>query len=278
MYRIVTREDLTPEIHLFEITAPDVAAKAQAGQFVVIRVDETGERIPLTLADWDREKGTITLVAMEAGTTTKKLAGVKAGEDIANLAGPLGVATHIERFGTVVCVAGGFAIATIVPIARALKDAGNQVISIMGFRTKNLVFWKDRLESVSDEVIVTTDDGSLGRKGVVTIPLTELLEHEGRVDRVVAIGPTVMMKFCALATLPFHVPTVVSLNPIMLDGTGMCGVCRVSIGDQTKFVCVDGPDFDGHQVNWDELMARQRTYLDEERTSLENWRHRCGGR
>lgn len=278
MYRIVTREDLTPEIHLFEIAAPDVARKAQAGQFVVVRADETGERIPLTIADWNREKGTVTVVFMEVGKTTRKLATFKAGESIANFAGPLGLPTHIEKFGTVVCVAGGFAIATIVPIARALKDAGNKVISIMGFRSKNLVFWEDRLRNVSDELIVTTDDGTYGRKGVVTVPLKELLEGSEKIGRVIAIGPTVMMKFSSLTTQPFGVKTIVSLNPIMVDGTGMCGVCRVSIGDVTRFTCVDGPDFDGHLVDWNELMARQRTYCDEEKRSLEMWQHSCGCR
>ncbi len=278
MYQIVTREDLTPEIHLLEIAAPEVARKAQAGQFVVIRVDEKGERIPLTIADWNREKGTVTVVFMEVGKTTRKLATVKAGESVATFTGPLGLPTHIEKFGTVACVAGGFAIATIVPIARAMRAAGNKVISIMGFRNKDLVFWEDRLRNVSDELIVTTDDGSYGRKGMVTVPLKELLEGDEKLDRVVAIGPTVMMKFSSLTTQPFGVKTIVSLNPIMVDGTGMCGVCRVSIGGVTKFTCVDGPDFDGHQVDWDELMARQRIYLDEEKRSLELWQQSRGRR
>ena len=278
MYQILAREDLTPEIHLLEIAAPEVARKAQAGQFVVIRVDEKGERIPLTIADWNREKGTVTVVFMEVGKTTRKLATVKAGESVATFTGPLGLPTHIEKFGTVVCVAGGFAIATIVPIARAMRAAGNKVISIMGFRNKDLVFWEDRLRNVSDELIVTTDDGSYGRKGVVTVPLKELLEGDEKLDRVVAIGPTVMMKFSSLTTQPFGVKTIVSLNPIMVDGTGMCGVCRVSIGGVTKFTCVDGPDFDGHQVDWNELMARQRIYLDEEKRSLELWQQSRGRR
>jgi len=272
MYRIARREDLTPEIHLFEIEAPQVARKARAGQFVVIRIDERGERIPLTVADWDRDRGTVSVVFMEVGKTTRKLATLKAGETIANFAGPLGTPTEIENFGTVVCVAGGFATAIVVPVAIALKEAGNKVISIMGFRTKDLVFWEDRLGSVSDEFIVTTDDGTYGRAGVVTTPLTEVLERQGNIDRVVAIGPTVMMKFCAAATVPFGVPTIVSLNPIMVDGTGMCGVCRVTVDGATKFTCVDGPDFDGHKVDWAELMSRQRTYLEEEKLSLEKWR------
>jgi ferredoxin--NADP+ reductase len=271
MYQILAREDLTPQIHLLEIDAPDVAREAQAGQFVVIRVDEKGERIPLTIADWNREKGTVTVVFMEVGKTTLKLATLKAGDSIANFAGPLGLPTHIDKYGTVVCVAGGFAIATIVPIARAMKEAGNKVISIMGFRTKDIVFWEERLRSFSDEAIVTTDDGSYGQKGVVTIPLQELLEGKETIDRVIAIGPTVMMKFSSATTKPFEVDTIVSLNPIMVDGTGMCGVCRVTIDGAIKFTCVDGPEFDGHKVDWDELMARQRTYLDEEKQSLEKW-------
>ena len=278
MYQIVAKEDLTPQIHLLEIDAPDVAKKAQAGQFVVVRLDEKGERIPLTIADWNRQKRTVTVVFMEVGKSTQKLATVRAGDSIANFVGPLGLPTHIDKFGTVVCVAGGFAIATIVPIARAMKQAGNKVISIMGFRTKDLVFWEDRLRSFSDELIVTTDDGSYGRKGVVTTPLKELCEGTKKIHRVIAIGPTVMMKFSSVTTLPFGVDTIVSLNPIMVDGTGMCGVCRVTIDGAVKFTCVDGPEFDGHRVDWDELMARQRTYLDEEKQSLEKWQQEQTGR
>ncbi|MBA7605542.1 Dihydroorotate dehydrogenase B (NAD(+)), electron transfer subunit [subsurface metagenome] len=271
MYKILLREDLVPSIHLFKIEAPAVASKAQAGQFVIVRVDEKGERIPLTIADWDREEGSITIVVMAVGATTRKLAQLEAGDYIPTFAGPLGLPTHIEKFGTVVCVGGGFAVATIVPIARALKEAGNKVISIMGARNKDLLFWEDRLGSVSDSLIVTTDDGSYARKGVVTEPLKELLESNEKIDRVIAIGPTVMMKFCSLTTQPFGVKTIVSLNPIMVDGTGMCGCCRVEVGGETKFTCVDGPDFDGHQVDWDLLFARQRIYLDEEKRSLEMW-------
>ncbi|MFC1944226.1 sulfide/dihydroorotate dehydrogenase-like FAD/NAD-binding protein [Chloroflexota bacterium] len=275
MYRILRNEDLAANIHLFEIDAPAVARKAQAGQFVVLRIDEKGERIPLTIADWDRDRGTVTVVFMEVGKTTQRLAKLKAGDSIANFAGPLGLPTHIDNYGTVICVAGGFAIATIVPIARAMREAGNRVVSIMGFRNKALVFWEERLGAVSDELIVTTDDGSYGRKGLVTEPLTELLEKDKGIARVVAIGPTVMMKSCSRATEPFGVKTIVSLNPIMVDGTGMCGCCRVEVGGETRFTCVDGPDFDGHQVDWDLLMARQRTYIDEEKRSLELWGHEC---
>ncbi len=276
MYRILDREDLTSEIHLLKIEAPGVAKKAQAGQFIIVRIDEKGERIPLTIADWDGKEGSVTIVFMEVGTSTRKLASLNIGDSIVDFVGPLGRPTEIEQFGTVACVAGGFAIATIMPIARTMRKAGNRVVSIMGFRTKNLVFWEERLSSVSDELIVTTDDGSYKRKGLVTEPLKELLQ-ETRIERVIAIGPTVMMKFCSLTTKPFGVKTIVSLNPIMVDGTGMCGCCRVSVGGETKFACVDGPDFDGHEVDWDLLMKRQRTYLDEEKESLELWKKKMVG-
>ena len=265
-----------PNIHLFKIAAPDVAKKAQAGQFVVIRVNEKGERIPLTIADWDREEGSITIVFMEVGTTTHRLALLEAGDFITDFIGPLGLPTHIEKFGTVVCVAGGFAVATIMPIARAMRMAGNRVISIMGARNKSLIFWEGELRSVSDQLIVTTDDGSYARQGLVTEPLKELLETGEKIDRVIAIGPSIMMKFCAKTTQPFGVKTIVSLNPIMVDGTGMCGCCRVSVGGVTRFACVDGPDFDAHQVDWDLLLARQRAYLDEEKHSFDQWQCQCG--
>jgi NAD(P)H-flavin reductase len=273
MYQILLKEDLVVKVHLFKIAAPNVAGKARAGQFVIIRIDEKGERIPLTIADWDRKEGSVTVVFMEVGTTTHRLAELKKGDGIANFIGPLGKPTHIDNFGTVVCVAGGFAVATIYPIARALREKGNRVISIMGARSKDLIFWEDRLRSVSNQLIVTTDDGSYGRKGLVTEPLKELLEAGG-VDRVIAIGPSIMMKFSAKTTEPFGVKTIVSLNPIMVDGTGMCGCCRVSVGGATRFVCVDGPDFDGHEVDWDLLLARQRTYLDEEKISFEQYQSR----
>ncbi len=271
MYDILLRQDLVPNIHLFKIEAPAVAKKAQPGQFVVIRVDEKGERIPLTVADWDRKEGSVTIIFMEVGTTTHRLASLKTGDYIANFVGPLGLPTHIEKFGTVVCVAGGFAVAPIMPIARALKRKGNKVISILGARNKDLIFWENELRSASDQLIVTTDDGSYARKGLVTEPLKELLESSQKIDRVIAIGPSIMMKFCAKTTEPFGVKTIVSLNSIMVDGTGMCGCCRVSVGGITRFACVDGPDFDGHQVDWDLLLARQRIYLDEEKRSFELW-------
>ena len=278
MFRIISRETLGTKIHLFKIEAPAIARKALAGQFVVIRIDERGERIPLTLADWNGKEGSVTLVFLEAGATTFRLALLKAGDFIADFVGPLGVPSHIDKFGTIVCVAGGVGAASITPIAKALKEKGNKIISILGARSKNLLFWEDKLRSVSHQLIVTTDDGTYGRKGVVTEPLEELLESEEKVDRVIAIGPTIMMKFCALTTQPFGVKTIVSLNPIMVDGTGMCGCCRVSVGGVTRFTCVDGPDFDGHQVDWDLLSARQRTYLDEEKRSFEHWQAQVGKR
>ncbi len=275
MYKILFREDLVPNVHLYKIEAPAVAKKAQPGQFIVIRIDEKGERIPLTVADWDREEGSVTIVVMEVGTTTQRLAQLGMGDSIADFIGPLGLPTHIDNYGTVVCVAGGFAVAPIKPITRALKQAGNKVFSIMGARNKDLLFWENELRSVSDQLIVTTDDGSYGRKGLVTEPLKELLESNEKIDLVVAIGPSIMMKFCAKTTEPFGVKTVVSLNPIMVDGTGMCGACRVSVGGVTRFVCIDGPDFDGHQVDWDLLFARQRIYLDEEKSSAEIYKSKC---
>ena len=273
MYRILAREDLALNIHLFKVGAPSIAKKAQPGQFVVVRSDEKGERIPLTIADWDKKEGNVTIVFMEVGTTTKKLALLNAGDNILDFVGPLGRPTEIEKFGTVVCVAGGVGAAPMFPIARALKAQENEIISILGARNKELLFWEERLHSVSDELIVTTDDGSYKRKGLVTEPLKELLQ-ETKVDRVIAIGPTVMMKFCSLTTKPFGIKTMVSLNPIMVDGTGMCGCCRVSVGGETKFACVDGPDFDGHEVDWDLLMNRLPAYLDEEKESLRLWEER----
>jgi len=276
MYQILQKVDLVPKVHLYKIDAPNVAKKAQAGQFIIIRIDEKGERIPLTMADWDAKEGSVTVVVMEVGATTSRLAQLKTGDYISDFVGPLGLPTHIEPEGHVVCVAGGFAVATIYPIARAMKARGNKVTAILGARNKDLLFWEDRLKTVSDKLIVTTDDGSYGRKGLVTEPLKELCQSDKTVKRVIAIGPSIMMKFSSLTTKPFGVKTIVSLNPIMVDGTGMCGCCRVSVNGVTRFVCVDGPDFDGHQVDWDLLLARQRSYVDEEKRAMEDWRCRCG--
>ena len=271
MYEILAKEALAPVVKMMVIAAPDVARKAEAGQFVIVRASEEGERIPLTIADYDREEGTITLVFQEVGKTTMHLGTMEAGDELASLTGPLGTPTEIENYGTVICGAGGLCIALVFPIARALQEAGNYVISIIGARNKELVFWEDKIRSVSDEVIVCTDDGSYGRKAFVMHPLTELLETRDDIGHIWVIGPAIMMKFTALATKPFNVPTTVSLNSVMVDGTGMCGSCRCEVGGETKFACVHGPEFDGHQVDWDLLLARQRVYLDEEKQSLERW-------
>ena len=276
MYRIIRRDNLAPRVHLFEIYAPKVAEKAQAGQFIILKNGVRGERVPLTLADWDSEKGTVTVVFMEVGLTTSKLALLQAGDSITDFVGPLGLPTHVENYGTVVCVAGGFAVATIMPIARALKKAGNRVISIVGVRSKDLLFWEREVQAHSNKMIVTTDDGSYGQKGLVTAPLASILEDKVSIDRVIAIGPTIMMKSCSNVTSGFGKKTIVSLNPIMVDGTGMCGCCRVTVDGMTRFACVDGPDFDGHAVDWDELMARQKTYKKNESLAMSEWQCQRG--
>jgi len=272
VYKILAREDLAPVTKLFRVEAPEVARKALPGQFVVVRIDERGERIPLTIADWDLAEGSITLIFQEVGATTMRLGTLRAGDALADFIGPLGNPSEIHNFGTVVCVGGGVGIAPVYPIARALREVGNHVISIIGARTKDLLFWEDKMRALSDELIVCTDDGSYARKALVTEPLKELLENRHSIDRVIAIGPAIMMKFCCRTTQPFGVKTIVSINSIMVDATGMCGACRISVGGQTRFVCVDGPDFDGHQVDWDLLMARQRIYLDEEKLALERYK------
>jgi ferredoxin--NADP+ reductase len=276
VYRIERKETLGSAITLMEILAPHVARKARAGQFVIVRIDDLGERIPLTVADYDREKGTVTIVFQEVGKTTMQLGTLHEGDGISTFAGPLGHPSEIERYGTVICVAGGVGIAPIFPITRALKEAGNTVISIMGARNKGLLFWEERMRAVSDELIVCTDDGSYGRNSLVTKPLKELLDARGEnISRVWAIGPAVMMKAAALTTKLYHVPTVVSLNTIMIDGTGMCGGCRVVLEDRAQFVCVDGPEFDGHKVDWNSLLSRLQFYRQEERLAVERWGHKC---
>lgn len=276
MYRILEKQVLSDVTKLMVVEAPHVAHKARAGQFVIVRIDEHGERIPLTIADYDREAGTITLIFQEVGKSTKHLGTLNVGDALATLAGPLGHPTEIANYGTVVCVGGGVGIAPIFPIARSLKEAGNHVVSIIGARTRDLLFWEDRMRAVSDELIVCTDDGSYGRKALVTEPLKELLEARGKeIARVWAIGPAIMMKFVSLTTKPFGIPTIVSLNTIMIDGTGMCGGCRVLLEEGAQFVCVDGPEFDGHKVDWDNLLARLSFYRDEERLALERWEHEC---
>lgn len=277
MYSILKKEVFSEVNKLMVVEAPDVARKAKAGQFVIVRIDENGERIPLTIADFDRQEGTVTIIFQEVGKSTMKLGVLEAGDAVSDLVGPLGNATEIEDYGTVLCVGGGVGIAPVYPIARALKEAGNTVLGIVGARTRDLLFWEEKMRSVCDELIVCTDDGTYGRMALVTQPMQEILSARDDVSRVWAIGPAIMMKFCARTTEPFEVPTIVSLNSIMVDGTGMCGACRVLVGGETKFVCVDGPEFDGRLVDWDLLLARQRIYLAEEKQAKEEWleEHTC---
>jgi len=276
VYKILHKETLSDVNKLMVVAAPIVARKARAGQFVIVRIDEHGERIPLTIADYDREEGTITIIFQEVGKTTMHLGTLEIGDELATFVGPLGHPTEIENYGTVVCVGGGVGIAPLYPIARALKEAGNTVLSIIGARTKELLFWEEKMQAASDELLVCTDDGSYGRKALVTEPLKELLEqHDGDISRVWAIGPAIMMKFVSLTTKPYDVKTIVSLNTIMIDGTGMCGGCRVLLDEGAQFVCVDGPEFDAHRVDWENLLARQAFYREEERLATEQWEHNC---
>lgn len=258
-----------PAIKEFVVRAPWIAEKHRAGQFVVLRVSEKGERIPLTVSDKDLKKGTINILFQEMGATTIKLGKLNKGDNILDLTGPLGKPTHIEKFGIVVCVGGGIGVAPVHPIAQALKEAGNRVISILGARTKGILIYEDLMRKCSDEVRITTDDGSYGRHGFVTDELKGMIESGMKIDLVVTIGPPIMMKMVCKVTEPYKIPTYASLNTIMLDGSGMCGACRVTVGGKTKFVCVDGPEFDGHQVDFDEMMARLRQYMDEEKIAKE---------
>ncbi len=268
-FTILKKRELAPTIHQLDVAAPRVAEKAMPGQFVILRIDECGERIPLTIADFDAADRTVTLIFQEIGKTTRQLASLDAGDSIADLAGPLGRASAIERFGTVVCVGGGVGIAPIFPIARGLMEAGNRVISIIGARSADILFWEERMEEASSKLYVTTDDGTKGHHGFVTDIVQNVIDSGERIDRVIAIGPPVMMRAVAGVTKPFGVKTVVSLNPIMVDGTGMCGACRVLVGGVTKFACVDGPEFDAHEVDFTLLMSRLAMYLPEEKEALD---------
>jgi ferredoxin--NADP+ reductase len=264
-----------PDVFYYKIAVPLISKKARPGQFVIIRLHEKGERIPLSLADINPAEGTISLIVMAVGKTTTELSRFREGDDILDLCGPLGQPTQIENIGRVVLVGGGFGAAPLYPIARAFKAAGNHVTIIMGARNKDLLIYEEEMRKVCDAVLVTTDDGSKGAKGVVTAALKQELE-KNKPGLVLAVGPAVMMKFVAETTRSYKVHTVVSLNPIMVDGTGMCGGCRVSVGGEIKFACVDGPEFDGHLVDWDGLMHRQKSYLPEEKESFESWKERHG--
>jgi ferredoxin/flavodoxin---NADP+ reductase len=265
MYEILTKKSLSPTVKLMEIKAPLVAKKAKPGQFIILRIDAHGERIPLTIADYNRKKGTITIIFMEVGKTTKQLGAMKKGDSILNFAGPLGIPSEIEKYGMVVCIGGGVGIAPLYPIIRALKEAGNHVISILGARNKELLMLEEEIEKYSDELFIATDDGSKGHKGFVSDVLQKLIDEGTKIDVVWTIGPVIMMKVVAHLTREYDLKTIVSLNPIMVDGTGMCGGCRVTVGGKTKFACVDGPEFDGHQVDFDNLMLRNRRFIDEEK-------------
>lgn len=262
MYRIVTKKTLNPFVTLMEVEAPLIAKKAEPGQFIILRVDEDGERIPLTVADFDRDKGTITIIFQIAGATTEKLNHLNEGDDIHDFVGPLGTPTHTDSLKKVAVVGGGVGCAIAYPVAKKLHGLGAEVHSVVGFRNKDLVILEDEFREVSDVMRIMTDDGSCGEKGLVTTALEQLINDGNEYDEVVAIGPLVMMKFVAQLTKKYGIKTVVSMNPIMIDGTGMCGGCRLTVGGETKFACVDGPEFDGHLVDFDEAIERASMYRD----------------
>jgi NAD(P)H-flavin reductase len=266
---------LAENINQYIVSAPLIAKRRKAGQFVIVRINETGERVPLTIADADLDKGTITLVVQTVGKSTAQMATLAAGDTLLDVVGPLGAPTHIANYGTAVIIGGGIGIAPAHPIAQALKQAGNTVISILGARSKELIVMEDEMRRTSDEVLMCTDDGTCGEKGLVTNVLQKLLDAGRQVDYVFAVGPVVMMKFVSQLTKQYNIPTMVSLNPVMVDGTGMCGGCRVTVGGHTKFACVEGPDFDGHLVDFDELMKRQAFYKEQERLAYERYREQC---
>lgn len=276
MNKIVLKKQFSDKVFLFEIEAPLIAKSRKAGNFVIVRVGNNGERIPLTIADADKEKGTITIVVQKVGLSSSKLCALQEGEYITDVVGPLGNPTHIENFGTVICAGGGVGVAPMLPIIRALKAAGNRVLSVIAGRSKDLVILEDEVRGSSDQLIIMTDDGSKGEKGVVTVGIEKLINQE-HIDRVFAIGPPIMMKFCCLLTQKYNIPTDVSLNTIMVDGTGMCGACRLSIGGKTKFVCIDGPEFDGALVDWDEMFKRMGTFKNAEREEMEHYEEHLAG-
>lgn len=273
MYRILKKDVLVPSINLFEIEAPKVARKAEPGQFVILRLHEQGERIPLTIADFDRDKGTVTIIFQEVGKTTKLLGSLNEGESILDFVGPLGKPSHLDGVKSAAVIGGGLGTAIAYPQAKKLHSLGARVDSVIGFRNKDLIILEEEMSKVSNRLFVTTDDGSNGTKGFVTDILKRLLEEGNRYDVVIAIGPLVMMKAVSNLTREYGIKTIVSMNPVMIDGTGMCGGCRVTVGGNVKFACVDGPDFDGHQVDFDEAMRRQLMYRNEEKISLEE--HEC---
>jgi len=271
MYEIVSMKELAPRVKMVEVNAPEIAEKAQPGQFIVVRVDEKGERIPLTIADYDSASGNVVTVFQEIGVSTQKLGRMKPGESIKDFVGPLGIPSEMAQFGMVTMVGGGVGVPPLYPQARALRKLGNKVVTIIGARTADLLVFREQMRSVSDELHVATDDGSMGFKGFVTDLLKLLIEKGPKPDRVIAVGPAIMMKAVSNVTRPFKIKTIVSLNSIMVDATGMCGACRVSVGGRTRFTCVHGPEFDGHQVDFEGLMARLRTYVEQEKSSLRRY-------
>lgn len=277
MNKIVLKKQLSEKVFLFEIEAPLIAKSRKAGNFIIVRVGENGERVPLTIADASIERGTITIVVQKVGLSSTKLCDLNEGDYITDVVGPLGNPTHIENFGTVVCAGGGVGVAPMLPIIRALKAAGNRVLSVIAGRSKELVILENEVRQSSDELIIMTDDGSYGEKGVVTVGIEKFITQEEHVDKVFAIGPPIMMKFCCLMAQKYNVPVEVSLNTIMVDGTGMCGACRLSIGGKTKFVCIDGPEFDGSLVDWDEMFKRMGTFRDVEREEMEHYEEHLNG-
>ncbi len=259
MNKIISKEHFSEHVIKFEVEAPMIARARRPGHFVIVRTGEGGERIPLTIADADVEKGTITIIVQEVGVSTRKICALEPGDYLTDVVGPLGQATHIENVGTVVCSGGGVGVAPLLPIIKAMKQAGNRVISVLAARTADLIILQDEVARWSDEVIIMTDDGSLGKKGLVTAGVEDVINRE-KVDLVVTIGPAVMMKFVSLTTAKYGIPTMCSLNTIMVDGTGMCGACRVTVDGRTRFVCIDGPEFDAHKVDFDEMMMRLKSY------------------
>lgn len=277
MVRIVSKKEIAPHVFSMVVQAPLVAKKAKPGQFLILMVHERGERIPLTIADYDRERGTIRMVFEVVGKTTAMLSKLNDGDELFSLVGPLGIPSEIDNYGTVIVVGGGIGVAPVYPIARELKAAGNRVIGIIGARTKELLIMEEEMKRVTDRLLVTTDDGSYGQKGFVTGPLAEVLRSGEEVKKIWAIGPAVMMKAVCDVTRPYGVETITSLNATMLDGTGMCGTCRVSVGGQTKFACVDGPEFNGHLVDWAEFINRLSRYKPQERLAYELYKKSSGG-
>ena len=271
MHRVIERTRIVPNIHLLRVEAPEVVRKLEPGNFVIVMIDDVGERIPLTAAEWDEETGIITMVVMTVGASTHRLAKLKAGDEIEACVGPLGRTLEIEKFGTVVVAMGCYGIGATLPVARALKQAGNRVIAVIEARTKELLYWEEKYRECADSVVMTTYADSAGMDGRAADIFERLIQEEGHIDRVYAMGCTFMMMRSSEATRPHGIKTIVSLNPVMIDGTGMCGVCRCTVDGKTKFACVDGPDFDGHEVDWQELVSRRRSYLSEEVRSLSEW-------